>query len=131
MEIFKLVTSYLENLVSVTTSEPVAFFNISSPVDLRRRFAKFIANISQRHNDYVSLGMLYGLKHVLRESCVYELQLSVIYLRKFKSVSKYDIETSTMRLELGNLSLNIERRVNKIKGCDHSEQCQVTVRFIP
>ena len=55
---FKLVVSYLENFVSVTTSEPMTFFNISSPGDLRRRFAKFIANISQRHNDYVSLSML-------------------------------------------------------------------------
>ena len=39
----------------------------------------------------------------------------------------YDLGTSTMRLELGNLSLNIERRVNKIKGRDHIEQYQVTV----
>ena len=53
MEIFKLA-SYLENLVSVTTLETMTFFNISSPGDLRRRFAKFTANISQRHNEYVS-----------------------------------------------------------------------------
>ena len=65
MEIFKLVVSNVENLVSVTTSEPMTFFNISSPGDLRRRFAKFIANISQRHNEYMSLSMLYCLKHVL------------------------------------------------------------------
>ena len=32
-----------------------------------------------------------------------------------------------MRLELGNLVLNIGRRMNKIKGRDHIEQCQVTV----
>ena len=32
-----------------------------------------------------------------------------------------------MRLELGNLSLNIGWRMNKIKGCDHIEQYQVTV----
>ena len=50
MEIFKLVVSCLENLVSITTSEPMMFFNISSPGDLRRRFAKFITNISQRHH---------------------------------------------------------------------------------
>ena len=62
MEIFKLVVSYLENLVSVTTSELMSCFDISSLGDLRRRFAKFIANISQRHNEYVSLGMLYCLK---------------------------------------------------------------------
>ena len=35
--------------------------------------------------------------------------------------------TSTMRLELGNLSLNIRKRVNKINGCDHIEQYQLTV----
>ena len=35
---------------------------IRSPWDLRRRFVKFIANISQRHNEYVSLSMLYCLK---------------------------------------------------------------------
>ena len=62
MDIFKVLVSYLEDLVSVTTSEPMTFFNISSPGDLRRRFAKFIANISQRHNEYVSLSMLYCLK---------------------------------------------------------------------
>ena len=61
MEIFKLVVSYSESLVSITTSEPMTFFNISSSGDLRRRFAKFIANISQRH-EYVSLSMLYCLK---------------------------------------------------------------------
>ena len=60
MDISKLVVSYLENLFSVTTSEP--FSNISNPGDLRRRFAKFIVNISQRHNEYVSLRMLYCLK---------------------------------------------------------------------
>ena len=38
---------------------------------------------------------------------------------KFKSISMYDWGTSTLHLELGNLSLNIERRVNKTKGCDH------------
>ena len=56
MDIFILVVSYLENLISVTTSEPMTFFNISSPGDLRRRFAKFIANILLKHNE---LGMLY------------------------------------------------------------------------
>ena len=55
MEIFKLVVSYSENLVSITTSEPMTFFNISSPGDLGRRFAKFIVNIWQRHNEYVPL----------------------------------------------------------------------------
>ena len=30
------------------------FFNISSPGDLRPRFAKFIAKISQMNNEYVS-----------------------------------------------------------------------------
>ena len=34
---------------------------------------------------------------------------------KFKSISMYDLGTSTMRLELGNLSLNVDRRVNRIK----------------
>ena len=62
MEIFKLVVSYSENLVSVTTSEPMTFFNISSPRDLGRRFAKFVVNIWQRHNEYVPLGILCGLK---------------------------------------------------------------------
>ena len=62
MEIFKLVISYLENPVSITTSEPIALFNISSPGDLHRRSAKFIAHISQRHNEYVSLSMWYPLK---------------------------------------------------------------------
>ena len=52
MEIFKLVISYLENLVSITTSEPMTFVNISSPGDLRRRLANIIANISQRHKAY-------------------------------------------------------------------------------
>ena len=37
------------------------FFNISSQGEFRR-FAKFIANISQKHREHVSLGMLYGLK---------------------------------------------------------------------
>ena len=59
MDIFILVVSYLENLISVTTSEPMTFFNICRPVDLRRRFAKFIANILQKHNE---LGVLYFLK---------------------------------------------------------------------
>ena len=111
MEILKLLVCYLENLVSVTTSEHMTFFNIFSPGDLRRRFANFIANSSQRHNEYVSLSMLYCLKHVLREWCVLELQPLVII-----SNSMYDLGTSTMRVELGDLSLNIERRVNKIKG---------------
>ena len=62
MNIFKLVVSYLENLVSVTTSEPMTFFSLSSQGDLRRRFAKFIANISQRQNGYVLLSMLYCFK---------------------------------------------------------------------
>ena len=62
MEIFKLIVSYLENPVSVVTSEPMTFFNISSSGDLRHRFAKFIANISQKHNEYVSLSMLYCLE---------------------------------------------------------------------
>ena len=53
MEIFELVVkSYLEILVFVT-SEPMTFFNISSQGNLRRRFAKFIANISQMHNEYM------------------------------------------------------------------------------
>ena len=47
MEIFKLVLSYVENVVSVATSERMTVSNISSPGDLRRRLAKFIANISQ------------------------------------------------------------------------------------
>ena len=64
MEIFKLVVSYLEGLVSVKTSEPMTLFNISSTGDLHQRFAKFIVNISQRHNEYVSWSMLYYLKHV-------------------------------------------------------------------
>ena len=40
MEIFKLIVSYLEKLVSSTTSECMMFYNISSPGDLRRPFAK-------------------------------------------------------------------------------------------
>ena len=36
MDIFKLVVSYLENLVSVTTSEPMTFFSISGILDLAR-----------------------------------------------------------------------------------------------
>ena len=40
----------------------MTFFIISRPGDLRRRFPKFIANISQRHDEYVSLIMLYCLK---------------------------------------------------------------------
>ena len=59
--------------------------------------------------------MLYCLKHVLSELYVSGLQPLVIYLRKFKSISVHDLETSTLRLKLGNVSLNIERRVNKIK----------------
>ena len=39
----------------------------------------------------------------------------------------YDLGTSTTRLELGNLSLNIERGMNKIKGRGHTEPYQVTV----
>ena len=31
-----------------------------------------------------------------------------------------------MLLELGNLVINIGRRMNKIKGHNHIEQCQVT-----
>ena len=79
MGILKLIFSYLELPVSVTTSEPVTFFNIVSPGDC----AKFTENISQRHNEYVSL----GLKYVLHEWRVFELQPLVIYLRKFKSIS--------------------------------------------
>ena len=58
MDIFKLAFSCLEHFVSFTTSEPMTFFNISSPGDLRRRFTKFIANISQMHNGYMSLSMV-------------------------------------------------------------------------
>ena len=47
-------------------SELVTFFNISSQGEFRRRLAKFIANISQRHREHVSLGMLYGLKTCFR-----------------------------------------------------------------
>ena len=32
-----------------------------------------------------------------------------------------------MRLELGSLSPNVRRRVNKIRGLDHIEKCQVSV----
>ena len=42
MDILKLVVSFLENLVSITTSEPMTFFNISSPGDLRRLLEKRI-----------------------------------------------------------------------------------------
>ena len=83
MGILKLIFSYLELPVSVTTSEPVTFFNIVSPGD----WAKFTENISQRHNEYVSLGILFGLKYVLHEWRVFERQPLVIYLRKFKSIS--------------------------------------------
>ena len=48
-------------LPGIVTSEPNVLQH-SSPGDLCRRFAKFIENISQRHNKYVSLGMLCGLK---------------------------------------------------------------------
>ena len=64
----------------------------------------------------MSLGVLYCLKTCFTWIMCFELQLLVIYLRKFKSISMCDLGTSTMRLELGNLSLNFERRVNKIKG---------------
>ena len=116
MEILKLVVSYLDNIVSVTTSETMTFFNISSQGDLRRRFAKFIANISKRHNECVSISRLYCSKHVLHRLCVSELQPLVIYLRKFKSMSIYHLGTRTMRLVLDNVSLNIEIGANKIKG---------------
>ena len=49
-------------LYLVTTSELMTFFNISGPGEFCRRFAKFIVNISQRHREHVSIGMLYGLK---------------------------------------------------------------------
>ena len=95
-------------------------FNIASPGDLHRRLAKYIANISQWHNEYVSLSMLLWLKTCFtrncHEWCVSELLPLVIYSRKFKSISMYGFGTSTMHLELGNLFLNIERRMNKIKG---------------
>ena len=35
-----------------------------------------------------------------------------------------------MRLELGNLALYIGRRMDKIKGRDHIEQCRVTVPIV-
>ena len=113
---FQTSSSLFRNPVSVTTSKPMTILNISSPGDLRRRFAKFFANISQRHNEYVSLSMLYYLKYVLHEWCVSELHPFVIYFRKFKPISMYDLVTSTMRLELSKLSLNIGRRMNEIKG---------------
>ena len=56
MDIFELVVSYFG-----TTGlhyELVTFFNISSQGEFRRRFTKFVANISQRHSEHVSLGML-------------------------------------------------------------------------
>ena len=70
MGIFKLAVSYLENLVSFKISEPMTV-NISSPGDLRRRFAKFIANISQRHDEYMSLSMLHCLKNMFYINDVY------------------------------------------------------------
>ena len=85
MEILKLIVSYLENFVSVTTSEPMTFFNIFSPGNLRRHFTEFIENISQSHNGYVTVSMykyvyivkyIYCLQHILHEWCVSEL---VIY----------------------------------------------------
>ena len=62
MEIFQLAVFYLEKLVSVATSQPMTFFNIFSPGDLRRRLTKFVTNISQRYDEYVSMCMLYCLK---------------------------------------------------------------------
>ena len=117
MDIFKLIISHSENRVSITTSEPMTFVNISSPRDLRRRLANVIANISQRHKaNWVCVVKYVILFKTCFTWCVSELQPLVIYLRKFKSLSMYDLGTSIMRLELGNLSLNIERRVNWIKG---------------
>ena len=55
--------------------------------------------------------------------------LNWLFTKEIQIDPNVRLGTSTMRLELGNLSLNIERRVNKIKGCDRIDigQCQVTV----
>ena len=99
-------------------SSPVIWTDpgVTSPGDLRHRFAKFIANISRRHNQYVSLSMLYCLKHVLHEWCVSELQPLDIYLRKLKSISMYDLRTSTMRLGLGKLVPKYREESEQDKG---------------
>ena len=56
---FKLVFSYFG---TPGLHYDIRTHDVSSPGKLCRHFAKFIANISQRHCEHVSLGMLYGLK---------------------------------------------------------------------
>ena len=69
----------MELLISVTTSELVTLFNISSPGELRRRFANFIANISQMHIGYVSLCVSYGLKTCFtRMTCFWTAAISYL-----------------------------------------------------
>ena len=62
MEIFKLISFLFRKLCLRYIRTHGRFFNISSPGDLRRRFAKFVAKISQRHNEYESLSMFCCLK---------------------------------------------------------------------
>ena len=111
MEIFKLVFYYWENLVSVTSSEPMAFFIISSPGDLRRRFAKFIANISQRHNEYVLLSMLYCLKTCFTWMMCFWTATIGYLLEEIQIGLNVRFRDQHYAFGLGNLSLTIERRV--------------------
>ena len=102
---FKLVVSYFGILVSLTTSKLVMFFNISSQGECRRRFTKFIANISQRYREHVSLGMLYGLKTCFTwMPCFWTAAVSYL-------------------IEEIRIHLNVTFRDLR----DHIEQCRVTV----
>ena len=56
--IFELVVSYFGTPGLRYEIRTLTLFKISSRGALRRRFAKLIANISQRHDEHVSLGML-------------------------------------------------------------------------
>ena len=107
MEYFKLV-------VSVMTSELMTFFNISSLGDLHRRFEKFIENISQRHNESVSLSMVYCL--ITRSWMMRFWTAAIVYLFEEIQIDLNVRLRDQHYVELGNLSLNIERRENKIYG---------------
>ena len=107
MDRFKLEVSNLEHFVSVTTSEPVTFFNISNPGDLRRLYAKFIANISQRHNEYVSLCMLYCLKTCFTwMMCFWTAAISYL-LEEIQIELNVRFRDQHYAFGLGNLSLNV------------------------
>ena len=113
MEILKWWFPILEPLVSLTTSELVTFFNISSQGEFRCRFAKFIAYTWQRHHEHGSLGMLYGLKTCFTwMTCFWTAAINYLFEKIWIHLN---VAFRDQHYALGNLVLYIGRRMNKIK----------------